>query len=74
LNALDSGKLIGACLDVFENEKPKTYTGEQETLFAKLFERPNVLLSPHIAGWTHESKRRLSQLLLQRILNESEMI
>ena len=74
LNALDSGKLIGACLDVFENEKPKTYTGEQEILFAKLFERPNVLLSPHIAGWTHESKRRLSQLLLQRILNESEMI
>ena len=74
LNAMDSGKLIGACLDVFENEKPKTYTGEQEILFAKLFERPNVLLSPHIAGWTHESKRRLSQLLLQRILNESEMI
>jgi D-3-phosphoglycerate dehydrogenase len=74
LNALDSGKLVGACLDVFENEKPKTYTGEQEILFAQLFERPNVLLSPHIAGWTHESKRRLSQLLLQRILNESEMI
>ena len=74
LNALDSGKLIGACLDVFENEKPKTYSAEQEILFANLFERPNVLLSPHIAGWTHESKRRLSQLLLQRILNESEMI
>jgi D-3-phosphoglycerate dehydrogenase len=74
LNALDSGKLIGACLDVFENEKPKTYSAEQEILFANLFERPNVLLSPHIAGWTHESKRRLSQLLLQRIINEAEMI
>ena len=74
LNALDSGKLIGSCLDVFENEKPKTYTGEQEILFAKLFERPNVLLSPHIAGWTQESKRRLSQLLLQMIINEEEMI
>jgi D-3-phosphoglycerate dehydrogenase len=74
LNALDSGKLIGACLDVFENEKPETYSAEQEILFANLFERPNVLLSPHIAGWTHESKRRLSQLLLQRIINEAEMI
>jgi D-3-phosphoglycerate dehydrogenase len=74
LNALDSRKLLGACLDVFENEKPTTYTGEQEILFADLFKRPNVLLSPHIAGWTHESKRRLSQLLLQRILNKSDMI
>ena len=74
LNALDSGKLIGACLDVFENEKPETYSAEQEILFANLFERPNVLLSPHIAGWTLESKRRLSQLLLQRIINEAEMI
>jgi len=74
INALDSGKLLGACLDVFENEKPKTYSAEQEILFANLFERPNVLLSPHIAGWTQESKRRLSQLLLQRIINEAEMI
>ncbi len=74
LNTLNSGKLIGACLDVFENEKPKTYSAEQEILFANLFERPNVLLSPHIAGWTQESKRRLSQLLLQRIINEEEMI
>jgi len=59
---------------VFENEKPKTYSSEQEILFANLFERPNVLLSPHIAGWTHESKRRLSQFLLQRIINEDLMI
>ena len=74
LNALNSGKLLGACLDVFENEKPTTYTSEQEIMFAELFERPNVLLSPHIAGWTHESKRRLSQFLLQRIINKSDMI
>lgn len=74
LNGLDSGKIIGACLDVFENEKPEKYTGEEEKIFANLFERPNVLLSPHIAGWTHESKRKLSELLLKRILDGSEIV
>lgn len=68
LSALDSGKIIGACLDVFENEKPLTYTQQEDLLFQDLFERENVLLTPHIAGWTVESKERLAKLLLDRIM------
>jgi len=72
--ALDNGILTGACLDVFENEKPETYTDEQQKMFAALFERQNVILSPHIAGWTQESKERLSKILLERILNKVPMV
>ncbi len=74
INGLNKEKITGACLDVFENEKPENYTFEQEKLFEDLFERKNIILSPHIAGWTFESKERLSKLLLERILDQSEML
>lgn len=70
LEALDSGQIIGACLDVFENEKPITYTKNENLLFQDLFARENVLLTPHIAGWTVESKERLAELLLDRIMKQ----
>jgi D-3-phosphoglycerate dehydrogenase len=70
LNALDSGQVIGACLDVFENEKPNTYTKKENLLFQDLFARENVLVTPHIAGWTVESKERLADLLLDRIMKQ----
>ena len=68
LTALDDGVVLGACLDVFENEKPATYTQEQDLFFQDLFKRKNVLLTPHVAGWTVESKERLAKLLLDRIM------
>jgi D-3-phosphoglycerate dehydrogenase len=70
LEALDSGQVIGACLDVFENEKPITYTKNENLLFQDLFARENVLVTPHIAGWTVESKERLAELLLDRIMKQ----
>lgn len=70
LDALDSGQVIGACLDVFENEKPITYTEKEHLLFQDLFARENVLVTPHIAGWTVESKERLADLLLDRIMKQ----
>ncbi len=68
LLALNSGKIKGACLDVFENEKPSTFNVNQDLLFNDLYQRDNVLLTPHIAGWTNESKLRLAKLLLDRIM------
>ena len=64
---LSSGKVSGACLDVFENEKPHLYTAEEQQLFEKLFSFENIVVSPHIAGWTVESKRRLADILLNKI-------
>lgn len=65
--ALKSGKVQGAGLDVFENEKTATYTEGERDLYAELFKYENVIVSPHIAGWTHESKARLAIVLLKRI-------
>ena len=65
--ALESGKVRGACLDVFENEKTTTYTEGEYKLYEKLFSFDNVIVSPHVAGWTHESKERLASVLLKKI-------
>lgn len=66
--ALTSGKVKGAALDVFENEKTVTYTSVEREMYAALMQFENVLVSPHVAGWTHESKQRLARLLLHKIL------
>lgn len=66
--ALESKHLGGACLDVFENEKPTTFTEEEDTLYTRLYSMENVMLSPHIAGWTHESKYLLAKVLLEKLL------
>ena len=67
IKGLENGKVAGACLDVFENEKPETFTGNEQELFQKLYTFKNTILSPHIAGWTVESKRRLAAILLNKV-------
>lgn len=65
--ALESGKMGGACLDVFEHEKPSTFTEKEKTLYSRLHLLENVVLSPHVAGWTRESKKLLAEVLLEKI-------
>jgi D-3-phosphoglycerate dehydrogenase / 2-oxoglutarate reductase len=67
IKALETGRVGGACLDVFENEKVATFTEKERISYAKLYAHENVVLSPHIAGWTHESKQRMAEILADRI-------
>ncbi len=67
VEALESGQLGGACLDVFENEQVATFSEAEAALYERLYRRENVVLTPHIAGWTLESKRLLAEVLLQKI-------
>jgi D-3-phosphoglycerate dehydrogenase len=67
LEALEDGSVGGACLDVFENEKPTTFTESDKMLFNRFAQLNQVVLSPHIAGWTHESKQLLAEILLNKI-------
>lgn len=67
-DALISGKVKGAALDVLENEKLSTLTDVQKTWFAGLCENKNVILTPHIAGWTVESYKKISIVLGEKIL------
>lgn len=68
IEALEDKKLNGACLDVFENEKPELYTEEEKKMYSSLFNQKKLVVSPHIAGWTIESKEKLSQMLLDKII------
>lgn len=65
--ALETGKIGAACLDVFENEKPATFSIEEQALYKRLYTFENVIVSPHVAGWTHESKKQLATILLEKI-------
>ena len=70
VDAMQSGKIKGACLDVLEYEKSSF-----ENLFAQplpaelnyLLKSEKTVLSPHIAGWTHESHHRMAEALLEKI-------
>ena len=67
LSGLKKGKITGACLDVFENEKVENFTLEEHEMYGRLYEYPQVILSPHVAGWTVESKQKLAAVLLRKI-------
>jgi D-3-phosphoglycerate dehydrogenase / 2-oxoglutarate reductase len=67
IEALGEGKIKAVALDVFENEKTGTYTEGERTMYQTLYNFENVIVTPHIAGWTHESKERLAKVLLRRI-------
>ncbi|QMU27901.1 NAD(P)-dependent oxidoreductase [Adhaeribacter radiodurans] len=67
VSLLQTGKIKGAGLDVLENEKLNTLTAEQKTAFEYLVKAQNVILSPHIAGWTHESYYKINQVLTRKI-------
>jgi D-3-phosphoglycerate dehydrogenase len=66
-NALEEGQVLGACLDVLENEKLNKLTPEQQVTFTKLTNNPKVILTPHIAGWTHQSYKRINKVLRDKI-------
>ena len=64
---LQAGKLKGAALDVLENEKLHSLTEEQSRNFNYLKSAENVVLTPHIAGWTHESYVKINEVMVQKI-------
>jgi D-3-phosphoglycerate dehydrogenase len=64
---LQAGKIKGAALDVLENEKPGSLTPEQQVRFDWLCQAPNVVLTPHIGGWSHQSYVKINEVLTQKI-------
>ena len=73
VDALNSGKILGAGLDVLEYEKSSfehLFTGPEvmPQALQELLVMENVLLSPHVAGWTVESHRKLADTIADKIL------
>ena len=71
LDALDSGQLAGAALDVLEFEK-RSLEGlaERPAALQRLLDHPHTVLSPHVAGWSEESYFKLSNVLADKILGQ----
>ncbi len=71
VEALKSGKILGAGLDVLEYEKLSFENlfvdVEKPKAFEYLLQAENVLLTPHIAGWTYESHEKLAQTIVDKI-------
>ncbi len=67
LQAVNEGKVIAAALDVFENEKLNSLNESEKKDFEALISSNRILFTPHIAGWTHESKKKIAEVLLEKI-------
>ncbi|MBD00178.1 MAG: hydroxyacid dehydrogenase [Crocinitomicaceae bacterium] len=68
IDSLNSKKIIGACLDVLDIESSNfSLNKAKNQSFEKLKKFNNVVLSPHIAGWSFESKEKMAKVILEKI-------
>lgn len=76
-DALKSGKILGAGLDVLEYEKSSFENLFNDTIpeaFDYLIHAENVILSPHVAGWTVESKEKLAQTIVDKVKEQFNLL
>jgi D-3-phosphoglycerate dehydrogenase / 2-oxoglutarate reductase len=65
--ALETGIIAGACLDVLENEKLSTYSAAEKEQFEKLLHMNNVVMTPHIGGYSHEASIKMARIVLEKL-------
>ena len=71
VEAIKQGKVLGAALDVLEYEKSSFENLETDNEdLAYLLKSDKVIVTPHIAGWTHQSKEKLAQFIVDKIVQE----
>lgn len=65
--ALEAGTIGGACLDVLENEKMESFNATEQAQLQYLLQNDRVILTPHIAGYSHEASIKMAQIVLKKL-------
>jgi len=65
--AIEKNQVAGAGLDVLENENLSTYNAEEKELLNWLLHQPNIIITPHIAGYSQEAFLKMGEVLLEKL-------
>ncbi len=72
LRGLQAGRILGAGLDVWETEPPAMGSARSQRALTALLAHPQVVVTPHIGGYSHEATEKMSRVLLDRVLGGGE--
>ena len=67
MEALDEGLICGAGLDVLENENIKSYGSSDRAMLTNLTQRSNVIITPHIGGYSYEALEKMANVVLEKL-------